>query len=194
LQERVPDKLLTVMNPLREADRQLAERCKAGDAAAERALYDAHVERVYRLAHRMAGDPDLAEDITQDVFIRAFDKIEQYRGESALATWLHTITVSVALNSLRKVKRFPTQDLDTATNLAVHQPSLAPDLRERLHLAISALTEKLRVVFLMHVEGFTHEEIGEVLHIPAGTSKARLFEARAKLRTALAVFVGDNIA
>ena len=72
---------------------------------AERALYDAHVERIYRLMHRMAGDADLAADFTQETFIRAFDRLDQFRGDSSLATWLHTIAVSVALNGMRKVKR-----------------------------------------------------------------------------------------
>ncbi|MEO6878495.1 MAG: sigma factor, partial [Gemmatimonadaceae bacterium] len=61
-------------------DRQLVHRCLAGDTVAERALYDAHVERVYRLMHRMAGDPDLAADFTQDTFIRAFSRLQQFRG------------------------------------------------------------------------------------------------------------------
>jgi RNA polymerase sigma factor (sigma-70 family) len=101
--------LLTVTDSPRDADRALVDRYKGRDAAAERVLYDAHVERVYRLAHRMAGDADLAADITQETFMRAFDRLAQYRGESSLATWLHSITMSVALNALRKVKRFPEQ-------------------------------------------------------------------------------------
>src|SRR3954463_14124543 len=109
--------ILTVTDTLRETDRELAERCRAGDPTAERALYDAHVERVYRLAHRMAGDADLAADITQDVFIRAFQKLDQYRGDSSLSTWIHTITMSVSLNTLRKVKRFPSQDLEAAMHV-----------------------------------------------------------------------------
>jgi RNA polymerase sigma-70 factor (ECF subfamily) len=179
----------------READRLLAERCKAGNAIAERALYDAHVDRVYRIAYRMAGDADLAADITQETFIRAFDRLEQYRGESLLSTWIHTITVSVALNMLRKIKRFPerSQPLELADQTPVETTALAPDLRDRLNAAIDGLSEKLRPVFVMHVEGYTHDEIARTLGIPGGTSKARLFEARAKLRVALAVFAGDHI-
>ena len=69
------------------------------------ALYDQNVDRVYRLAHRMTGDDELARDFTQDAFIRAFEKIDQFRGEAALSTWLRSIAVSVILNGLRKVKR-----------------------------------------------------------------------------------------
>jgi RNA polymerase sigma-70 factor (ECF subfamily) len=178
-------------------DRQLVNRCLSGDPVAERALYDAHVDRIYRLMHRMAGDADLAADLTQETFIRAFDRLNQYRGDSSLGTWLHTIGVSVALNGMRKVKRIRTrtENIEDSPQLAVHPTGLTPDLKTRLHSAIDALSEKLRPVFLMHdVEGYTHGEIAGTLGIPVGTSKARLFDARAKLRMALAAFAGDHIA
>lgn len=182
----------------RAADRQLVARCIRGDGAAERALYDAHVERIYRLMHRMAGDGDLAADFTQETFIRAFQRLDQFRGDSSLATWLHTIGVSVALNGLRKVKRLRTRTdtMDAIADMpAAGSPAgLTSDLRTRLHAAIDALSEKLRPVFVMHdVEGYTHEEIAGTLGIPVGTSKARLFDARARLRLALAAFAGDHI-
>jgi RNA polymerase sigma-70 factor, ECF subfamily len=178
-------------------DRQLVARCIAGDNAAERALYDAHVDRVYRLVHRMAGDSDLASDFTQETFIRAFERLEQFRGDSSLGTWLHSIAVSVALNGMRKVKRIRgrTENIDESPMISVEPKGLTPDLKTRLHSAIDALSEKLRSVFIMHdVEGYTHDEIAGSLGIPVGTSKARLFDARAKLRLALAAFAGDHIA
>src|SRR5690242_4346371 len=91
---------------------QLLARAKAGDQAAERALYDAHVDRVYRLAYRLAGSDDLAQDFTQDTFIRAFERLKDFRGDSSFATWLHSIAVSVSLNGLRKVKRLRTREAD----------------------------------------------------------------------------------
>ncbi|HKO14856.1 MAG TPA: RNA polymerase sigma factor [Gemmatimonadaceae bacterium] len=175
-------------------DRDLIARCRAGNPEAERALYDAHVERVYRLVYRMAGDGDLAEDFTQETFIRAFERLSQYRGEASLATWLHSIAVSVTLNGMRRVKRMrlTTTDISELPLLASESRELPPDLRVRLFQAIDGLSDKLRIVYLMHdVEGYTHEEIGQTLGIPAGTSKARLFDARAKLRTALAPFARD---
>jgi RNA polymerase sigma-70 factor (ECF subfamily) len=183
-------------NP-RQVDRQLVSRCLGGDALAERVLYDAHVERIYRLMHRMAGDGDLASDFTQETFIRAFERLEQFRGDSSLATWLHTIAVSVALNGMRKVKRIRGRmdNIDDAPALAVEPKGFTADLKLKLHAAVDALSEKLRPVFVMHdVEGYTHEEIAGTLGIPVGTSKARLFDARAKLRLALAAFAGDHIA
>jgi RNA polymerase sigma-70 factor (ECF subfamily) len=178
-------------------DRDLISRCLAGDPEAERALYDAHVDRIYRLAYRMAGDGDLAQDFTQETFIRAFERLAQFRGDSSLATWLHSIAVSVTLNGMRKVQRIRlrTTDLSETPLLASEARDIPPDLKTRLFQAIDALSEKLRIVYVMHdVEGYTHEEIGQTLGIPIGTSKARLFDARAKLRTALAQFAGDYIA
>lgn len=193
----LPDRCPTVTDDPRLSDRHLVSRCLSGDPVAERALYDAHVERIYRLMHRMAGDADLAADLTQETFIRAFDRLEQYRADSSLGTWLHAIAVSVALNGMRKVKRIHgrTEPIEDSPALAVHPSGLAPDLKARLHSAIDSLSEKLRPVFLMHdVEGYTHPEIADTLGIPVGTSKARLFDARAKLRLALAAFAGDHIA
>jgi RNA polymerase sigma-70 factor (ECF subfamily) len=175
------------------AESELIARAVAGDGAAQRALYDAHVDRVYRLAFRLAGDDDMARDFTQETFIRAFDRLEGFRRESAFSTWLYAIAMSVTLNGLRSVKRLRTREvaLDAAETLGTGRAPVDPDLRERLHRAIDGLPPGYRAVFVMHdVEGFTHEEIGEALGIQIGTSKAQLFRARAKLREVLADFAG----
>lgn len=180
-------------------EREVIARAAAGDPAAQRALYEEHVDRIYRLAYRLAGDDDLARDFTQEAFIRAFDRLGEFRGDSAFGTWLHAIAVSVSLNGLRKVKRIHARETGIEDVDALHLRATArradPDLRERLAKAIDALPQGYRTVFLMHdVEGFTHEEIGEALGIQAGTSKAQLFRARARLREALADFAGAWIA
>jgi RNA polymerase sigma-70 factor (ECF subfamily) len=176
------------------AERALIERALAGDPGAERELYDRHVDRVYRLAWRLAdGDPELARDFTQEAFVRAFDRLPAFRGDAAFATWIHSITVSVSLNGMRRVKRRRDRETGLAEADAVSLPGgVEPDLRERLRHAVARLPEKYRIVFLMFdVEGYTHDEIAATLNMPAGTSKARLSRARAKLRTALAEFAGD---
>lgn len=172
-------------------------RATVGDSLAQRALYEAHVDRVYRLAFRLAGDDDLARDFTQETFIRAFGRLGEFRRDSALSTWLHAIGVSVALNGLRKVKRFRSREvaLEGADSLGNGERIADPDLKDRLARAIDALPEGYRTVFVMHdVEGYTHEEIGRALGIQSGTSKAQLFRARGKLREALADFAGAWIA
>ena len=175
-------------------ERDLIARVRAGDGVAERALYDAHVDRVYRLAYRLAGDEALAQDFTQETFIRAFDRLGTFRGESAFSTWLHAITTTVALNGLRKVRRFHRReaDLEHADGVSGGRRQAEPDLKVRLRQAIDALPEGYRTVFVMHdVEGYTHEEIGVALGVETGTSKAQLSRARAKLREALADFAGE---
>ena len=170
-------------------ERRLIEKVLGGDPAAERELYDAHVDRVYRLAYRMAGDADLAQEYTQETFIRAFARLESFRGDAALATWIHSIAVSVVLNGLRKVKRTRGReiDLEDGPQLSVGAPMVEPTLRQRLRRAIDALSDRYRMVFVMHdIEGYTHEEIGTALDVATGTSKAMLFRARAKLREQLA--------
>jgi len=175
-------------------EREVIARVRAGDGAAGRALYEAHVDRVYRLAYRMAGDDELAREFTQETFIRAFERLESFRGEAALSTWLHAIATSVVLNGLRKVKRARERetDLGAADGVAGGARAAEPDLKDRLHRAIDELPERYRLVFVMHdVEGYTHEEIGAALGVETGTSKAQLSRARAKLRAALSDFAGE---
>lgn len=175
------------------SESELITRAVEGDAAAQRALYDTHVGRVYRLAYRVAGEEDLARDFTQEAFIRAFDRLPTFRRQSSFGTWLYTIAMSVALNGIRSVRRLRTREvaLEHAESLGSRQRIADPDLRDRLHQAIDALPTGYRTVFLMHdLEGYTHEEIGEVLGIQSGTSKAQLFRARARLREVLADFAG----
>jgi len=157
-------------------------------------MYDTHVDRVYRLAYRMAGDDELAQEFTQETFIRAFEKLKQFRGEAALSTWLHSIALSVVYNGMRKVKRLNQRhvDLMETRGLGTELADADPDLKERLVSAIANLPWGYRTVFVMHdIEGYKHEEIASALGVQAGTSKAQLSRARAKLREALADFAEE---
>jgi RNA polymerase sigma-70 factor (ECF subfamily) len=167
---------------------QLIDRVLSGDPSAERAMYDAHVDRVYRLVYRMVGDADTASDCVQDTFIKAFDRLGDFRRESALGSWIGAIAVSVALNALRTRKRLASRHvpIDFAEEAGASGHLGEPDLRSGMHRAIDALPDGYRTVFVMHdIEGYTHEEIGRTLSITSGTSKAQLFRARARLRQAL---------
>ncbi|HEV8363133.1 MAG TPA: RNA polymerase sigma factor [Gemmatimonadaceae bacterium] len=166
-----------------------------GDREAARTLYEAHVHRVHRLVFRLCGDEDLTHDLTQDVFIRAFDQLSRFRGEAAFSTWIHRIAVSVTLNALRKVRRLRTRELSLEGALHVPDETTAPsdpELRERLTRAIEALPTGARASVILHdIEGYTHVEIAAMLGIAVGTSKARLFDARVKLRQALADYARE---
>ena len=169
-------------------DLELVERIKNGDERAFRDLYDRNVDRIYRLVYRMAGEEELARDFTQETFVRAYQRIDQFRGDAAFSTWLHSIAVSVSLNGLRKVDRHRKRErpLEGAAHVAPERRTLEPDVRQRLKEAVDGLPQIYRTVFLMHdLEGYGHKEIAEAMGVAEGTSKARLFRAREKLRDAL---------
>lgn len=175
-------------------ERTLIAEAAKGDRTAARELYDAHVERVHRIAYRICGDADQADDLTQDVFVQVFRRLDQFRGDSAFSTWVHRVALTVSLNAMRKVKKFRQRetDLDEAFHHEHDTGELEPDLRDRLREAIDALPEGSRVALVMHtIEGFSHKEIGEMLGIAEGTSKARVFDARARLKKALAPHMTD---
>lgn len=179
---------LSVVRAERELERDLVGRAASGDPGAQRALYDRHVERVYRLAHRMTGDDDLAADITQDTFIRAFERMGEFRQESAFGTWLHRIAVTTALVAIRSRKRRDRRfgPLDEAS--AIGQPDTHGEvlLRDRLHAAIDGLADGYRTVFVMYeLEGYSHQEIADTLGVAVATSKGQLFRAKQRLREAL---------
>jgi len=177
-------------------DLELVERARGGDQVAFRDLYDRNVDRIYRLAYRMAGEDDLARDFTQEAFLRAYQRLDQFRGDAAFSTWLHSIAVSVSLNGLRTVDRHRKRErsLEDAAHVTPQRRELEPDVRDRLHEVVDALPEIYRTVFLMHdLEGYGHREIAEVLGVAEGTSKARLFRARAKLRAALGGDIQEHV-
>ena len=169
-------------------DFDLVLRAKDGDQGAFRALYEANVDRIFRLSFRMVGDESLAKEFTQDAFVRAWECLDQFRGDSAFSTWLHSIAVSVVLNGLRKIDRHRKRErsLEDVGHLGTRQGGAEPGVADRLREAVDGLPEIYRTVFLMYdLEGFPHGEIAEALGVAVGTSKARLFRARELLREAL---------
>lgn len=172
-------------------EHDLIARVLAGDQGAERTLYDRYVDQVWRLAYRFAGDGDRAADWTQETFIKVFQRLRDFRGEAKLGTWIGAIAVSVALSGIRSHRRHAERAAPMEDGGEVAAPANRHDghLKDRLDLAIAQLAEGYRSVFLLHdVEGYTHEEIGQMLGVTAGTSKAQLSRARARLRDTLSAF------
>jgi RNA polymerase sigma-70 factor (ECF subfamily) len=101
---------------------QLVKRVRDGEHSAARELYDAHVDRVFRICYRFAGDDHLAQDFTQETFVRAFTRIDTFRGEAKFGTWLGSIAATVSLNGLRKVKRFRTRETELVDDYRLHPP------------------------------------------------------------------------
>jgi RNA polymerase sigma-70 factor (ECF subfamily) len=177
-------------------DSELIAGVRAGDRMAARRLYDRHAPRVYRLIYRSVGDEELAREYTQDTFVKVFQRLDQYRGEAAFSTWLHSVALSMLFTGLRRLRRVRAREFELAAASDVALPDRGsetdPHLRERLRVELERLPLRLRLPVVLHdVEGFTHREIGQMLEIPEGTSKARLAEARARLREALAGIVAE---
>jgi RNA polymerase sigma-70 factor (ECF subfamily) len=190
----VPSTGSTHAPQVRSDELALIRRVVTGDRSAARELYDAHVDRVFRLAYRLTGDEHDARELTQDTFIRAFQQLPKFRGDSALATWLYRVTVSVASNNRRRHRRRDREtDLTAVADVATGgAPEAEPDLRDRMAAAIDGLPEIYRTTFVMHdVEGYTHPEIAGALGVAEGTSKSRLFIARGMLRKTLAPFMKE---
>ena len=181
-----PPTLLPAAAPAARPDGDVA-LAAGGDRRAFERLYRAHVGRVFALCVRMVGDQSAAEELTQDVFVRAWDKLALYRGESAFSTWLHRLAVNVVLNHRKSEGRRRGREDDDQTVLDA-QPGLQAPAGMRLDLeqAIAGLPPGARRVFILHdVEGFKHEEIAGLLGITSGGSKAQLHRARMLLREAL---------
>jgi len=172
-----------------EALADAVRRAQAGDADAFEAVYRAHAGRVYALCLRMAGDAGHARELVQDAFIRAWEKLGTFRGDSAFGTWLHRLAVNVVLMDRRLAARRAEDRLEDESGrlerpVAAHEAP--PGLRLDLEQAIAALPPMARqVLVLFDVEGYEHQEIGAMLGIATGTSKAHLFRARRLLREKL---------
>lgn len=170
-----------------DPDPAVADAARGDEPAFER-VYRAHVARVYALALRLADDAGHADQLTQDVFVRVWERLSTFRGESSFSTWLHRLAVNVILTDRRSAWRrtrqvVPSGDLIDLEPVA-HTP--APGVRLDLDQAIAGLPPGARTVFVLHdVEGYQHQEIAALTGIAVGTSKAQLFRARRLLREAL---------
>jgi RNA polymerase sigma-70 factor (ECF subfamily) len=167
------------------------QRAIEGDERALRALWSQHAPHIDAVVRRLAGDPDLAEDIAQEVWIQIFRALPTYRGESQFGTWAHRIAVNRTLNALRRTRRLSKIETDMEEDTVSVEPVGDRSMvRAAIDAAAARLSPGARTVFLMHdVEGYTHEEIARELDITPGGSKSQLFKARAKLRKLLAHLV-----
>jgi RNA polymerase sigma-70 factor (ECF subfamily) len=172
----------------RAAERRLVREAQAGDLVAFERLYRENERKVFALCLRLSSDAALAEELTQEVFVRAWRKLSSFRGESAFSSWLYPLTVNVALSERRSRRRREARLFATEDPARLEQASSAPAPERGFDLekALSALPPGARAVFVLHdVEGRTHDEIAALLDIAPGTSKAQLFRARRLLREAL---------
>lgn len=161
---------------------------RAGDPDAFESLYRTHVGRVHALSLRLTGDSSSAADLTQDTFVRAWEALGSFRGDSAFGSWLFRLTVNVFLGEKRKAVRRERRVQAVAEPGLLERPGDASSSGAELDLekAIAGLPGRARMVFVLHdVEGYQHGEIATMTGVAEGTSKAQLFRARRLLREAL---------
>jgi RNA polymerase sigma-70 factor (ECF subfamily) len=172
----------------RAAEMRLVRAAQQGDLLAFERLYRDNERKVFGLCFRLSGDPALAEELTQEVFVRAWRKLGSFRGESAFSSWLYPLTVNVARSEARSRRRRDLRIVATEDPARLERTprAPAPEAGFDLEKAIATLPPGARAVFVLHdVEGRTHEEIAGMLNLATGTSKAQLFRARRLLREAL---------
>lgn len=160
---------------------------QGGDVAAFERIYRENVGRVHALCIRLCADAPQAEALTQDAFVRAWESLASFRGESAFATWLRHLTVNVVLTerraSARRRQRVETREDDVILAHCAHRRD---DEGIDLERAIARLPEGARTIFVLHdIEGYKHDEIARLLGIAEGTSKAQLHKARTLLKEVL---------
>jgi len=169
---------------LGDAETADAALAASGDGRAFERLYRTHVARIHSLVRRMMG-PDHADDVTQDVFVRAWDKLATFRAEAAFGTWLHRLAVNVILarRTTLGTERGRYDDSEDVLEVVPSRPGSAVELSLDFEHAIGRLPHGARQVFVLHdIEGYRHEEIADMLGIVEGTSKSQLHHARMALR------------
>lgn len=171
---------------LSEAD--LVHRAQAGESSAFERLYEEHLGRTYALALRMLGDPRRAEEVTQDVFVRAWEKLETFEFRSSFGTWLHRLAVNLVLGELRATRRREDR-VSPVENLEVFEREIReamPETKLDLERAIAGLPDGAREILILHdIEGYRYREIAEMSEIAEGTVKSQLNRARRLVREAL---------
>jgi RNA polymerase sigma-70 factor (ECF subfamily) len=170
-----------------DEDSELVQRASAGDRAAFEELYRRHRDRIYGLLWRLAGgDAALAEDLLQEAFVRAWRKLDSFRGDSRFATWLHRLSANVALTDrrtrVRKVGRETPLD-DAIERVATGERDVPAPEQMDLEAAIAGLPERARAVLVLYdIEGYSHAEVAELTGMAIGSSKAQLHRARRLVR------------
>lgn len=177
-----------------EQDDLIVAQLKRGEQSALKKLYDLHGKRVYALSLRLSGDREIAEDITQEVFVQIWQKIHNFRGDSKFSTWLHSVASNVAISHMRKQKAWwrswfglDEQNDTELANIKTDDDLTNHDLsRSGLDKHIAKLPEQARIVFVLFaIEGWRHEEISKELNIAVGSSKSQYHRAKQLLQNTI---------
>ena len=190
-------------------DYESVSRCQRGDTNAFEVLVKRHQKKMLNIAYRMTGDYEEASEIVQEAFLSAYKAIKKFRGESKFSTWLTGITVNHAKNRLKQIKSRSFHEgtsiddpVETEGGRFAYEPESREatiieqlerkEVQEKVQKCINSLDEEYRkVLVLRDIQGFSYEEICDILKIPDGTIKSRLFRARDTLKNCLKKVLGD---
>lgn len=186
------------------SDRELVARVQGGDMAAYDELIRRNQRKIYQLVYHMTANREDAEDLTQDVFVKAYKVLSQFKGDSSFYTWVYRIAVNQTINYLKKRNRRSAISLDDLDQAVERDPGYVElrarestvrdvtlsELQKKLNEALQTLSEKHRTVAVLHdIQGIPKEEIGKMIGCSEGTVKSRLFYARRELQKQLSEFV-----
>lgn len=192
-----------------DEDYEFISLCKKGDVDAFEALVKKHQNRMFNIAYRMLGNYEEASDIVQDAFVSAYRGMKNFKGRAKFSTWLCTIVMNHSKNRLKQLKAqrnhekysidnpMPANEGQVHGEPASNEPSALErleqrDVRQKVQHCIDSLDEEFKeVVVLRDIQGFSYDEIGDMLGIPGGTVKSRLFRARDAMRDCLKKVIGD---
>lgn len=181
---------LVSSSPDKDREFELVRQASAGNQHAFRELYKSNFPRVYAVCLRVSQDRDTADELTQEVFVKAWEKLSSFMFESKFSSWLHSIAVNQFLMMKRSEKRFNERVSELTEIMTRENPHGKSrhgfDSRIDIETALTKLPEQARMTFVLHdIEGYKHHEISDMMNIEVGTSKAHLHRARRMLREEL---------
>jgi RNA polymerase sigma-70 factor (ECF subfamily) len=167
------------MSTTKDIHHELIERCKKGDVKAQYSIFKKYSQAMYNISIRFMGNSMDAEDVLQEAFVQAFQKLNTFRGESSFGNWLKRIVINRCISQLRK-KKIQFEELDESTLAIEGEAEIEEKMDpERVHKAIKELPEGARTIInLFALEGFKHQEIARILNITESTSKTQYFRAK----------------
>lgn len=183
-----------------KADEILIEKCKRGDTNSFEILVLKYQRRIFNLIFRLTNELEVVEDIAQEVFLKAYNAINDFKGKSSFSTWIYRIAVNTSLNYIKSNKRHQHKSLDDdppekynliSNNLSDIELFIErQELSKKIEEAIGSLNHEQKTIFVLRdVEGLSYEEIGKILDCPSGTVRSRLFRARRELRSKLENYI-----
>jgi len=179
-----------------DKDIELVNLCQSGDITAFDSLVRRHQDRIYRLVYKMLGGAYESDDVAQDVFLKAYKSIKDFRCQSSFSTWLTQITVNQCINHLKNRDRFKFLSFGLSSKRRSVEPQMMVERnekRERVYQAVNSLPIKQKTVIILHYfENYNCEEMAKVLKCSVGTVKSRLYYARMELKEKLKSFLEDG--